>query len=161
MKLILKKNDVVITQGMVRVISSDAEPTITYDDELNEEVGVTQDSSVCLIQPARNDIKITIDICHMERSSIEVRSGLLAASAVGRKASDNVVGTGAIEINIEKSNIGELYMKVAAGTIIADSRIVKILRCYPNGFEGWFTGDLKNQRTNLFVEAGAILCKVQ
>jgi len=161
MQILLQHKQVVVTQGIIDVIRSNETPLITCAHTPDNKVYFYEDQDSIYIEPALDDTSITIDIANIEENSIKLGFGAISINAAVSRLSEDIVNTGAIEIVLPKQSIGELYMKVDAGVIVADEDLVKVKKIEPNGFEAKFKGDLNNQKINLYVKAGAILCKIK
>lgn len=161
MRVLLKQSKINITQGMVNVVSLEKLPMVYYEDTSTNPVKIYKDKNSLNLQPKYEDANITVDIANLRCSLITLGFGAINICAVGKLRSGDMVDIGAIKIEVKKEHIGELYMKVCSGAIIADENLVKINRIEPNGFEARFNGMAPFQKTVLLVNTGAILCKIE
>lgn len=153
-------NNIVLNQGHVEIIKAGAGdfPIMTYYDN-ESSVMVYNKDSILYVEANEPDVHLLLDINNLQTSYIQIMTGTIKATAVASKKSKNHIRMGAIVLNINKEEIGSLYMRVNTGTIIANSCIQVALH-KTKGYEAYFQGALQHQHTVLIVEAGAIICRI-
>lgn len=152
--------NIVFNQGFIEVIRKSTPQSIEYEQIKKEQVKVAKQKSKLVITAGEKDVNFTLNISQLQDMQLMVSSGAILAKAVPSKLSKNLTKIGAIELRIKKEEVGTVYMKVGTGAIVTDNPHVKLTRLNSGGYEGFFQGDLKGQKTELIVEMGAILLKI-
>lgn len=160
MELALKKSILDLNQGFINAIKGRGKPSIRYHDRYIDFVNTYEQNDTFFINSTKSDIDFSLNINGVIDNTIKVSCGYIGAKAVAIRKSKLFTTFGAIELKIKKEQIGQLYMRVKAGVILANSDLIKINQYGTSGCEGFFNGNLSNQRTELLVDAGAIVCTI-
>lgn len=160
-KIALKKKNIDLNQGFIKAMKASGGPNIAYRGKNKAFIKMHETKDTFFITSEKNDIQFVLNINGMAKCSIKVTNGYIRTNAVASEESKNFTKVGAIELKIKKEEVGSVYMKVGSGIILADGNLVKLNRLQPSGFEGFFQGDLPEQKTQLIVESGAIVCTIE
>jgi hypothetical protein len=160
MEVALNKNIVVFNQGFIETIKSLSNPYIRYDNNDAKYITSYGREDTFYIKTTKSNTEFSVNINNMTISSIKVTNGYIGAKAVALKQSKLFTKFGAIEFRIKKEEVGHLYLKVDSGMIIDNSKLIEINQMGLTGFEGFFKGELEDQKTEIFVKAGAIVCTI-
>lgn len=156
----LIKHNIVINEGFLEVDKALPPAYFAFNDGNEKKFHTKEQDDKYLIEAQAKDLSFIININDLAKLRIDLGHGAILVNAITTKYFINNVGIGAIEMRIAKEKVGEIYMKVTKGTIIADNPEVILTQLYSGGFEGFYQGELKGQSTELIVGSGVILLKL-
>jgi hypothetical protein len=133
---------------------------LSYDKKHSKMVKVYREGSTLFIEAEKSDIHFKLDIDSLQYSNIKVKIGSIESTALATVKESYAIKVGAIQLTIKKEEVGDLYMRVKAGIIVATPSLIKVTPYNESGFEAHYKGLLKGQKTELLVDAGAILCNI-
>lgn len=161
MAYIKVRGNVMLNQGHIKIVNTNTYDfsTLAFDDRYESSFVTQYKDSGIYLETNVPDIHLQLDINNVQTSYVQVTTGTIKTEAVASKKNKNHIEVGAIALNINKDEIGSLYMRVYEGMIIADSPIQVMLHRI-KGYEAYFQGALQHQHTVLTVKSGAIICRV-
>ena len=153
--------NVMLNRGHIKIINTNAydSPTIAFDDRYESSFVTQYKDTGIYLETNVSDVHLQLDINSVQTSYVQIATGTIKTEAVASKKNKNHIEVGAIALNINKDEIGSLYMRVYEGMIIADSPIQVMLH-KTKGYEAYFQGALQHQHTVLIVKSGAIICRI-
>ena len=160
MEVALNKGIIVFNQGFIQTTRGLGKPNIKYKDTYSEYVKSYRHADTLYVNTTKSETEFSVNLNGMITCTIKVTNGYIGAKAVAIQKSKLLTKFGAIELKLRKQDIGHLYLKVDAGIILDNSHSVAIRPFGFTGFEGIFNGDLSDQKTEVIVKAGAIVCNI-
>ncbi len=166
MLLTLTEANISLSKGALDIIRSKAIPyephlpslSYGYNDEIM--VKFYKKGSMLFIEAEKSDIHFKLDIDSLQYTNIKVNIGSIEASALATVDDNLSMNIGAIQVTVKKEEVGDLHMQVNAGIIITTPSLIKVAPFGGHGCEAYYKGGLKGQKTELFVNVGAILCTI-
>lgn len=160
MEIALNKDIIIFNQGFVQTTKGLNKPNIKYNSKYDQFVKSYRHADTLYVNTIKSETEFAVNLNGLITCTIKVTNGYIGAKAVAIQKSKLLTKFGAIELKLNKKEIGQLYLKVDAGIILDNSKLVTIKPFGYTGFEGTFNGDLSDQKTEVIVKAGAIVCNI-
>jgi hypothetical protein len=160
MDIALSKNILIFNQGFIETVKKIGRPFVRYHNKYQKHIKSHINQDTLYISTNKSDTDFIVNINGMIACTIKVTNGYIGAKAVAIKKSKLHAKIGAIELKIKKEEIGQLYLKVDSGIIVDYNDMVTISPFGHTGFQAVYQGKLSDQKTEILVKTGAIVCTI-
>lgn len=160
MDIALSKNILIFNQGFIETIKKIGRPFVRYHNKYQQHIRSYNDQDKLYVSTGKSDTDFVVNINGMLACTIKVTNGYIGAKAVAIKKSKLHAKIGAIELRIKKEEIGQLYLKVDSGIIVDYNNMISISPFGHTGFQAIYQGKLSDQKTEILVKTGAIVCTI-